>query len=247
MAELQGGRMNNEIIPIGKGRKAVCLLSGGLDSTTCLYVALRDGYEVTALTVHYGQLHDKEIKAAKKIAEQAGVTHMIVPLSMPWGGSALTDENIEVPMDRSEQDMGSDIPSTYVPARNTLFLSLASSLAETIGASKIFIGANAIDYSGYPDCRPEYLNSFQQTIKLGTKAGNDGHVLSIEAPLLSLTKKVIVQLGDLLQVPFELTWTCYKGEEHPCQRCDACQLRAKGFEEAKVKDPLLLNAAPTYS
>jgi 7-cyano-7-deazaguanine synthase len=218
-------------------RKAVCLFSGGLDSTTVLYYVIREGFTPLALTVDYGQIHGREVAAAKKIAKQLNIEHKIVKFDLPWGGSALLDSSIPMPENRSVKEMPSQIPVTYVPARNTILLSLATSFAETSGASHIFIGANALDYSGYPDCRPEYLEAFRKVVQLGTKAGVEGKSISVAAPLLKLTKADIVKLGSGLGVPFELTWSCYQGGEYPCQKCDACLLREKGFEEAGLTDP----------
>ncbi len=220
-------------------QKAVVLLSGGLDSTTALYIALRDAHQVFALTLDYGQLHKKEIECARQNAESLAVPHEIVHFSLPWKGSALLDPKIPMPVGRSAAVMQAAIPATYVPARNTIFLSLAASYAETIGASAIFIGANALDYSGYPDCRPDYFDAFQKMIDLGTKAGAEGKKIEIAAPLLHLTKREILLLGQSLGVSFERTWSCYQGGETPCNLCDSCGLRAKGFQDAGLSDPLL--------
>jgi 7-cyano-7-deazaguanine synthase len=216
--------------------KAVCLFSGGLDSTTVLYYALREGFDVTALSFNYGQRHTRELVTAKALTKELKIKHHVVDFSLPWGGSALTDRKISLPKDRSEKEMSS-IPVTYVPARNALFLAFASSLAEVIGAETIFIGANAIDYSGYPDCRPEFLESFEQMIKLATKAGVEGSSFKVVAPLLEMTKKEIVLFGEELGVPFGLTWSCYEGASVPCGHCDSCLLRAKGFQKAGIEDP----------
>lgn len=220
-------------------KKAVCLLSGGLDSTTALYAACQDGFEVTALTLHYGQLHAKEIEFAKKTAAALKLPHHLVSFQMPWKGSSLLDVSIPVPVNRDENAMGADIPSTYVPARNSIFLTLAASCAEAAGADSIFIGANVLDYSGYPDCRPEFFDAFGKMIKLGTKAGIEGQGIKIYAPLLNLNKKEIIQLGLKLKVPFEMTWSCYQGKNVPCGNCDSCKLRAKGFAEAGIPDPAI--------
>ncbi len=224
-------------------KKAVCLLSGGLDSTTALYVARSQGYNVKALTVHYGQLHEKEILCAKEIAKHLQIEHKIISISLPWGGSALLDPQIPVPVGREESEISQGLPSTYVPARNSIFLTLAASYAEASEAEAIFIGSNALDYSGYPDCRPEYFEAFQEAIRLGTKVGLEGKAIRIETPLLNLSKKEIVKLGLKLKVPFEKTWSCYQGREFPCEQCDSCLLRAKGFREAGIQDPLV--AVPT--
>ncbi len=226
-------------------KKAVCLLSGGLDSTTALYKAVTEGYQPTALTVFYGQLHHKEIECAKKIAGELRVPHYFISMELPWKGSSLLDASVPMPTMREESEMAKGIPSTYVPARNTIFLSLAASCAESIDAEGIFIGANVLDYSGYPDCRPEFFESFEETLLRGTKAGVEGRKIKIHAPLLNLNKKEIVQLGQLLNVPFEKTWSCYRGKNAPCGECDSCRLRAKGFKEAGLSDPLLSYEEPS--
>ncbi|MBI3306913.1 MAG: 7-cyano-7-deazaguanine synthase QueC [Candidatus Omnitrophica bacterium] len=220
-------------------KSAVCLLSGGLDSTTALYYAKQEGYRVHALTIHYGQLHDKEIESARQIAAELNIPHEIISISMPWKGSALLDSNIPVPTGRKESEMTKEIPSTYVPARNSIFLSFAASWAEVLGAKAIFFGANIQDYSGYPDCRPEYLQAFRELVRLGTKRGDEGKAIRIETPLLQLSKKEIVLLGQSLNVPFQKTWSCYQGKNTPCGECDSCVLRAKGFREAEIEDPLM--------
>lgn len=220
-------------------RRAVCLLSGGLDSATCLYWALERRDDVTALTLQYGQLHAREIDAARHLASALGIRHFVIPMALPWGGSALLDPSIPLPIGRDENQMSREIPPTYVPARNSIFLSFAASLAEARGAEAILIGANVLDYSGYPDCRPEYLAAFAEMIAKGTKAGQEGRRIEILAPLLSLGKKEIVLLARRLGVPFEKTWSCYQGREFPCGQCDACILRAKGFHEAGMEDPLI--------
>lgn len=218
--------------------KAIVLLSGGLDSTTCLFIARRDGKEPVCLSISYGQLHERELSSAKKIADSLGLEHWTLPLSLPWGGSALTDPRIVLPKGRKESEIAKEIPVTYVPARNSIFLSLAASLAEAKGADSIYFGANALDYSGYPDCRPEFLEAFENMILRGTKAGAEGKKIRVAAPLLRLTKAEIVRLASELKVPFEWTWSCYEGKEHPCDECDSCILRAKGFREAGIEDPL---------
>ena len=220
-------------------RPAVVLLSGGLDSTTALYAARRDGKEPLCLTVSYGQLHEKEILSARRIADALKLEHWIIPLSLPWGGSALTDPQITLPKGRNELEMSREIPVTYVPARNSIFLSLAASLAETKGADSIYFGANALDYSGYPDCRPAFIEAFEALLARGTRAGSEGKKIRIVAPLLKLSKGEIVKLASELGVPFEWTWSCYEGGEFPCGECDSCILRAKGFREAGFPDPLL--------
>jgi 7-cyano-7-deazaguanine synthase len=220
---------------------AVVLLSGGLDSTTVLAIAKRDGFAVNALTFSYGQRHAAEIEAAKTIARDAGVVrHEIIEIDLRvFGGSALTAD-IPVPKGRELHAAG-EIPVTYVPARNTIFLSYALAFAEVIGGSNIFIGVNALDYSGYPDCRPEYIHAFEKMANLATRAGVEGKThLTIRTPLISLTKAEIIRLGASLGVDYSATTSCYdpgrNGEA--CGRCDACQLRLKGFREAGMEDPI---------
>ncbi len=228
-------------------RPAVILLSGGLDSTTVLAVATRDGYQPHAMTFRYGQRHLHEIEAAQRIATNHGVAqHVIVDIDLrQWGGSALTS-NVDVPKDR-DVSAAHDIPVTYVPARNTIFLSFALAWAETLGATDIFVGVNALDYSGYPDCRPEYLRAFEQLANLATRAGVEGSArLTIHAPLLHLTKAGIVQLGQSLGVDYSMTTSCYDPlpDGQACARCDACLLRLKGFAEAGVPDPIAYAPRP---
>ena len=220
-------------------KRAVCLLSGGLDSTTAAYQIRKDGFEIIALTIHYGQIHSKEIESAKMIAAELKAPHEILKMSLPWGGSALLDKSIPIPTNRTQDEMIRSVPVTYVPARNTIFLSYAMSFAEVSKADAIVIGANVLDYSGYPDCRPEYLQAFEEVIRLGTKAGDEGAEIKILAPLLHMNKKEIVELAAGLGVPFEKTWSCYQGGESPCGECDSCQLRIKGFDRAGIKDPLM--------
>ncbi len=219
--------------------QAVVLLSGGLDSATTLYVARTKGYRCTCLIVDYGQRHRREVKSAKAIALRTGCPFWLIRMKLPWGGSALTSRRISVPKKRSFEKMGQGIPATYVPARNTIFLSYATSLAEAIGARTIFIGANAIDFSGYPDCRPAYYKAFRELIHRGTKAGVEGRSIRIVTPLIRYRKAQIIRLGIGLGVPYELTWSCYEGKAHPCGACDSCLLRAKGFQEAGLVDPAL--------
>lgn len=219
--------------------RAVCLFSGGLDSATALFIARKECESVMALTIHYGQLHQREIQSAHAITKQLKIPHEVIEIAMPWKGSALLDQQIALPKNRELNEMASEIPVTYVPARNTIFLSLAASFAETVKANSIYIGANAIDYSGYPDCRPEYFEQFETALKLGTKCGAEGFDIKIQAPLIKLKKSEIIRLGNSLQVPYELTWSCYQGGDYPCGECDSCLLRAKGFEGAGIPDPLL--------
>ena len=220
--------------------KAVILLSGGLDSTTCLAIAKNQGFDLNALTLNYGQRHDFELKSAQKIADHFKIkNHSVVNINLAqFGGSALTDE-IDVPKDRSESEM-TDIPITYVPARNTVFLSLALAWAETINAFNIFIGVNVLDYSGYPDCRPEYIASFEKTANLATKAGVSGERFKIHTPLINMKKSEIILNGLKLGVDYSLTSSCYDPLKNgtPCGHCDACILRLKGFQEADAIDPL---------
>ena len=215
--------------------KAVILLSGGLDSATTLAYAKSNGYECYALSFDYGQRHKFELKAAKKVAKALGaVKHEIVTVDLSrFGGSALTSD-IPVPKSRTIKQIGHGIPVTYVPARNTVFLSIALAYAESIGAHDIFIGVNALDYSGYPDCRPEYIRAFQKMANIATKAGVEGAKLKIHAPLIKLSKAGIIRLGIKLGVDYSLTSSCYDPEQDgtPCGRCDSCLLREKGFREA---------------
>ena len=219
---------------------AVCLLSGGLDSSTCLALAQREGYACHALSFDYGQRHKHELQAAALVAAHFGVVrHLVTKISLDaFGGSALTSD-LAVPKARSAAEMSQGIPITYVPARNTIFLSFALAWAEVLESADIFIGVNALDYSGYPDCRPEYIEAYERMANLATKAGVEGRTrLQIHTPLLHLRKAQIVTLASELHVPFGLTYSCYDPgpEGRPCGQCDACLLRRKGFEEAGVED-----------
>ncbi|OPY31019.1 MAG: queuosine biosynthesis protein QueC [Methanomassiliicoccales archaeon PtaU1.Bin124] len=220
--------------------KAIALLSGGLDSTVSLAYALSQGYEVVPLTMHYGQRHSRELQSAKAVAKHYGLAHHVfIDLDLSsFRTSALISKDVDVPMKRDAAEIGNDIPVTYVPARNIIFLSIAAGLCESEGADAMFIGANAIDYSGYPDCRPDFFRAFERTLQVGTKAGVEGHAPTIEHPLLYLTKADIVRLGKKLNAPLELTWSCYSGGAKACGKCDSCLLRLKGFEEAGYKDPI---------
>lgn len=215
------------------------LLSGGLDSATCLAVAQAEGFAPVALSFRYGQRHDHEVEAARMLAERAGVEHLICHIDLRiFGGSALTAD-IDVPKDRDLDDQGT-IPVTYVPARNTIFLSYALALAEVRGASDIFIGVNAVDYSGYPDCRPEFVAAFEAVANLATRAGVEGGTaITIRAPLQDLGKADIIRLGTSLGVDYGLTTSCYDPDDHgrACGRCDSCRLRAEGFRTVGIPDP----------
>lgn len=214
-------------------------MSGGLDSATCLAIASKD-YEVHALTIDYGSKHSRELDSARNLARHFEVaSHRILKVDLnAIGGSSLTDEKVLLDTGKDLDEIGNEIPSSYVPARNMTFLSLAIGLAEVVDAKSIFIGANAVDYSGYPDCRPEFIESFQKTAELGTKAGVEGNPIKIIAPLLKLSKSEIIQKGKQMNVPFNLTWTCYSGEARACGKCEACLLRLEGFREAGIDDPI---------
>lgn len=222
---------------------AIVLLSGGLDSATVLALAMRDGFEVHALTVRYGQRHALEVDRARAITRSLGAeSHRIIEVDLGVAGaSSLTDAALPVPRGRSEEEIGSGIPSTYVPARNTVLLALALSWAEAIGARDLFIGVNAVDFSGYPDCRPEFLEAFEALASVATREGVRGEGFRVHAPLLNLTKGEIVKTATELGVDLSLTFSCYDPapEGSPCGECDACRLRAKGFREAGLPDPAL--------
>ena len=219
--------------------KAVILLSGGLDSSTVLYLAKSEGYDCHALSFDYQQRHRRELAAAETIALAADVTaHQVVSFDLRlWGGSALTDSQLDLPQDRDLAEMSADIPITYVPARNTIFLSFALAYAEAISASRVYIGVNALDYSGYPDCRPDYINAMQSVFQLGTKQGREGDPIEIITPLIDLKKTEIIQLGNSLGVPWAQTWSCYSGSPVPCGTCDSCRLRLAAFAELGLTDP----------
>ncbi|MFP4134571.1 MAG: 7-cyano-7-deazaguanine synthase QueC [Halothece sp.] len=220
--------------------KAVVLLSGGLDSSTVLYQAKADGCDCYALSFDYQQRHQRELEAAKTIALSAGVQqHQVISFDLGlWGGSALTDQELEVPRDRAPSEMADRIPITYVPARNTIFLSFALAYAEALEAQWVYMGANALDYSGYPDCRPDYMEAMQQVFQLGTKQGREGNPIQIITPLIDLKKTEIIELGNQLNVPWEKTWSCYQGGEKACGVCDACQLRLNAFRALGLTDPI---------
>lgn len=211
--------------------KAVVLLSGGLDSATAAAQAIADGYEPIALSFRYGQRHDRELQSAQQIAQHLGIVeHQIIDVNLAqWGGSSLTDYNQALPQDGVQSN---EIPSTYVPGRNTVFIAIALSLAEARAASAIYLGINAVDYSGYPDCRPDYLNVFQRLAELSSKAGLEGHAPQLVAPLVMDSKIDIVKRAVQLGVPIPETWSCYQGGDEPCGRCDSCRIRDRALIEA---------------
>ena len=224
-------------------KKAVVLLSGGLDSATTLAIAWSDGFQCYALTFAYGQRHKQEIKAAKKVAESLGAAgHRVIEIGLAaFGGSALTDEAIDVPRDRADLENSTQIPVTYVPARNTIFLSYALAWAEVLGAFDIFIGVNSTDYSGYPDCRAEFITAFEKTANLATAAAvEDKGRYNIHTPIIDMTKAQIITTGTKLGVDYSLTHSCYDPDQQgrSCSRCDSCRLRLKGFAEAGLEDPI---------
>jgi 7-cyano-7-deazaguanine synthase len=204
-------------------KKAVVLLSGGIDSTTTLYYAKSKGYRCYALIFDYGQRHKRELRSAVAVARRAKVPFQIIKISLPWKGSSLLDKKMKVPNRKKLKG----IPSTYVPARNTIFLSFAVSYAESIGAEAVFIGANAIDFSGYPDCRPAFYKAFRKVVQKGTKKRK----IKVLTPLINMTKAQIIKLGTKLKAPLDMTWSCYKGGKRPCGVCDSCKIREKGFSQ----------------
>lgn len=237
------------------------LLSGGLDSTTVASLALMQGYELQAVTLDYGQSHRRELDAARQVAQRLGIQHRVIKVSfyrdLAWYSALTNAERFTLPVDRAPENMGGDIPLTYVPMRNTFFLTLGAALLESEALAAIehdgisptnltatlFIAANALDYSGYPDCRPEYYQSVAETLHLGSKLGSQYHVpMRIETPIIDKSKADIVRLAHDLHAPIDLTWSCYQGGERPCGRCDSCQLRARGFDEAGLPDSALVNA-----
>ncbi|MFA4888009.1 MAG: 7-cyano-7-deazaguanine synthase QueC [Candidatus Omnitrophota bacterium] len=218
-------------------KKAIVLLSGGLDSATTLYLAKARGFKCFCLTFDYGQRHRREIVSAKIIAKGAKSPYQVLKIKLPWKGSVLLDRKQKLPV--SDCRLPVVIPSTYVPGRNIIFLSFALSCAEAVGAEAILIGANAIDFSGYPDCRPQFYRAFNRVVKTGTKAGAEKKAIKILTPLIRKNKAEIIRLGARLGVPFHLTWSCYQGGKLPCGKCDSCYFRAKGFKEANLRDTLL--------
>jgi 7-cyano-7-deazaguanine synthase len=229
--------------------EAIVLLSGGLDSATTAAWALAEGYSVSAISFDYGQRHRIELQAAKAVASDLGISdHITLAIDLAaFGGSALVDQSIAIPKNRSEDVISNGIPVTYVPARNTVFLSLALALAETRNASSIILGVNSIDYSGYPDCRPEFLNAFESLANLATKSGVEGTHLTVLAPLVSLTKPEIIRLGLSLHVDYGLTTSCYDPKEsgQPCGECDSCLIRAAGFAAVNIPDPRVVAFMPS--
>lgn len=218
-------------------KKAVIILSGGLDSTTCMGIAKKEGFDLFPITFNYGQRHNKELECAKKVSEFYDVSDLkIVDISFlkELGGSSLTDFSLDV----RENNIKDDIPNTYVPARNLIFISLATAYAEIIEAESIYIGVNVLDYSGYPDCRPEFIYSTEKTINLATKLGVSNDSINLQSPLMNMNKQEIVQIGTKLGVPYELTTSCYNGKEKACGVCDSCLLRIKGFRENQLLDPI---------
>jgi len=230
------GRLNHLEQVIMSNKRGVVLLSGGIDSATTLYYALDKGYEISVLIFDYGQKNRGEIDSARSIAQAVGVEYKVIKLDFSWGGSALLDKDIELPKGDLERE---GIPVSYVPSRNIVFLSCALSYAETKLFNEIFIGVNAVDYSGYPDCRPSFIEAFQRVVDSGTKSGVEGNSIKISTPLIDLKKSEIVSLGDSLNVPFNLTSSCYKGGNEPCMECDSCLIRERGFKEAGLEDPII--------
>lgn len=220
-------------------KKAVVLLSGGLDSATTLYWAKSRGYKPYCLIFDYGQRHKREVMSARKIARSAKCKHQVIKIDLPWKGSSLLDKKINIPQRKDIRiaRWPGGIPSTYVPARNTILLSFALSYAEVIDADNIFIGVNAVDFSGYPDCRPQYYEIFNRLVKIAIKKGVEGKIIKVSTPLIKKTKATIVKLALQLGVPLELTWSCYKGGKFPCGVCDSCKLRKKGFMNLGMEDP----------
>jgi len=220
--------------------RAVVLLSGGLDSSTALAIADEKGYEIVALTFDYGQKHVREVDSARKVAKYYHVKeHLVLPLQLGRVlKSSLTQRSMRVPKGRPRSKISSGIPSTYVPGRNMVFLAIGASIAESLGADRLVIAANSIDFSGYPDCTPEFVESFQRVLDVGTKAGKEGRRIRIEAPLLRMSKAEIVREAVRLKVPLELTWSCYSGGSKACGRCDSCILRLEGFAKAGSEDPI---------
>ena len=235
-----------------KFKKIIVLLSGGLDSSTVAYMAVKSSLcsnnRVYSLTFNYGQRHSKELSSAKKIARKIGsAEHKIIKVDLKsWGKSSLTDRHLHIPVNRNLNLTSKSIPNTYVPARNTVFLAIALSYAEAVDADEIYLGVNSLDYSGYVDCRPAYIKRFQELVKLATVKGTQGKPIKIKAPLINKTKSEIIKLGQKYGVDWKSTWSCYKGEKLACGICDSCQLRLKGFKDAELKDPLRYKQLPRF-
>jgi len=229
-------------------KKAVCLISGGIDSCVTSFIAKNEGYSIYALTINYGQRHKKEIQCAKKIALLVKAKkHMLLDINLSkFGGSSLINKLEKPEKDRNLEDIGKNIPSTYVPARNTVFLAVALAYAEVLSADAIFIGATATDYSGYPDCRPEFIEAFQKLSDIATKKGLEKKPIRIIAPLLNFSKSKIIKKGFELNAPLDKTWSCYMGGKKACGRCDSCLLRLKGFKELGLKDPIEYEHLPDW-
>jgi len=223
-----------------RAKRCVVLLSGGIDSAVALAIAIDQGFVPSAMTFDYGQRHKNELFYAKRLAKALGVReHMVIHLDLSFlAKSALTSDRMRVPVDRTLAEISSGVPATYVPSRNIVFLSMAAGYAETIGARDIFIGAHTQDYSGYPDCRPEFIETFERALALGTRCGTQDAPIKVRAPLIGMSKADIIRKGIELDVPFERTWSCYSGGRKACGRCDSCKLRLKGFREAGIGDPL---------
>jgi 7-cyano-7-deazaguanine synthase len=229
-------------------RKAVCLISGGIDSCVSAFLAYKQGYKIYGLSFNYGQRHDREIKSAKDIAKIIrAVKHIIFNIDLrSFRGSSLVDKDSILPKDQDLNHIGKSVPSTYVPARNTIFLSVGLAYAEVLSAEAIFIGVTATDYSGYPDCRPEYIKAYQAMADLATKKCKDNSSIKIIAPLINMSKGEIIKKGLELDVPFDKTWSCYSGDKNACGHCDSCLLRLKGFKEAGSLDPIKYDYIPKW-
>jgi 7-cyano-7-deazaguanine synthase len=229
-------------------KKAVCLISGGIDSCVTSFIAKKEGYSIYALTINYGQRHKKEIQCAKKIAKLfKAKKHIVLDIDLSkFGGSSLVDKSVKPEKDRNLGDIGKNIPSTYVPARNTVFLAIALAYAEAISADAIFIGATATDYSGYPDCRPEFIEAFQKLSDIATKKGLEKKPIRIIAPLLNFSKSNIIKKGFELNAPLDKTWSCYLGGKKACGRCDSCLIRLKGFKELDLRDSIEYEHLPDW-
>ena len=228
--------------------KAICLISGGIDSCIAGYIAKNEGFNIYSLSFNYGQKHKKELECAKIISNKLKVKkHIIIDINLhKIGGSALFDKSLKISKNKDILDIGKSIPNTYVPARNTIFLSYGLAFAEVTNSNVIYIGVNSTDYSGYPDCRPEYIKAYQKMANLATKKGIEDFFIEIKTPLINLSKAEIIKKGLELNVPFEKTWSCYLGKNNPCGKCESCLLRLKGFKEAGFKDPLNYEFLPEW-